>query len=288
MNLFSRNKPADVILLMPVNLPEETLPKNKIRMMYCDVNGKVYTTLMEKYVYKQVVDEVEEREAEDQFFATLGIEIGPGNFAPLIVNINQDESWALSHSLEHALRSGIIPDVLHKHLKTIIQTGEYAHRKTMAAESREAKPEQDELAIPDVFPYYLENDIEFAMPEYKPEHRFPLLVLRSVHSSKKGRKYLVLDSDGDLAIVKVPFKLIEKGEKQLEEWSSFTGKPACLIVNRTRQGYSVLYEIINGTQKKALDALILRFSEADYEKSLPAAVQKVLDIAQETCETNSE
>lgn len=268
---------------MPVNIPDEILPKSKIRVMYCDADGKVYTTLMESYIYKQILDEVEEREAENQYFATLGLAIGPGNYAPLIVNISQDESWALSHSLEHALRSGLIPNVLHGYLKNIIHTREYEHRTAITTEKQEKKPIPDSPQIPDIFPYYLEKDVEFAMPVYKPEHCFPLIVLHHVQSHKKEQKYLVLDGDGDMAIMRVPFKLIEKGEKKLEEWSFFTGKSACLIVNLDHQGYSFSYEIITAAQKKALDTLIQKFCNADYEKNgIPTAVQKVLKIARDT------
>ena len=62
-------------------------------------------------------------------------------------------------------------------------------------------------------PYYPEHDIEFSMPIYKAKHSYPLIVLKHLPSEELNpnnvQRLVILDSDGDLAIIKVPNELIE-------------------------------------------------------------------------------
>ena len=66
MGLFLKNKSNDVIFLIPVSTPDEKLPKGKIRMMYCDALGKVYTTLLDKTVYKLICEDIENFERKNR------------------------------------------------------------------------------------------------------------------------------------------------------------------------------------------------------------------------------
>ena len=59
INLFSDNKTRDVVFLIPVSTPDEKLPKGQIRMLYCDVSGKVYTTMLDNTVYKLIAEDIE-------------------------------------------------------------------------------------------------------------------------------------------------------------------------------------------------------------------------------------
>ena len=52
MRIFRRNQPKDVLFLMPIRLESEKLSKSKIRMLYCDADGKVYTSIMNRSVYE--------------------------------------------------------------------------------------------------------------------------------------------------------------------------------------------------------------------------------------------
>ena len=135
MKLFRGNSPNDVIFLEPVRKTGEKLPNGKMRMLCCDAEGKVYAAIINTTVYKLAMDGVAKMESNNKDYATLGLEIGPGNFLPLVVEIGPKEVWALEHILDHARRSGVIPDVLKKELRQIIKLGE-SGRKGKKAEKR--------------------------------------------------------------------------------------------------------------------------------------------------------
>ena len=129
MATLRRQKSIDVLFLMPVRLENEKLPKGKIRMLYCNATGKVYAQIMNRAVYELAEDSAKRMEHNHKPFATIGLEISPGRFVPTAVEIGTKEVWALEHILEHALKSGRLPDILKKYLKPIIKLGE-ASRET--------------------------------------------------------------------------------------------------------------------------------------------------------------
>jgi len=287
MALFSKNKLKDVIFLIPVNTPDEKLPRGKMRMLYCDAMGRVYTTLLDKTVYKLICEDIEKFEANNRCYATVGLEISTGTFAPVVVEISSDESWTLSHALEHALNTGLIPDVLLKNIAHIIKQGDIGHKKNGSNGNGNNRAEKSTIpGILDRLPYYLERDMEFSMPVYKAEHPYPLIILKSYSSggssSGNGQKLLVLDSDGDLAIVKIPFKILDKAEKRLRHWAEKNSRDACLIIYREEKGYSIDFVVISPAQKKALDVMVREYEETGSGRgSLTVAAQRVVSRAQE-------
>ena len=64
MRIFNRNRPNDVLFLMPVRLADEKLPKSKVRMLYCDADGKVYTLIINKPIYELARDRADVRQLE--------------------------------------------------------------------------------------------------------------------------------------------------------------------------------------------------------------------------------
>ncbi len=283
MKLFRSNSPNDVIFLEPVRKTGEKLPRGKMRMLYCDAEGKVYTAIINTTVYKLAMDSVAKMESDNKDYATLGLEIGPGNFLPLVVEIGPKEVWILGHVLNHARRSGVIPDVLKKELRQIIKLGE-AGRKEKKAEKIKNALAVTPAATPGVLnrlPYYLERDIEFSMPIYKAYHSYPLVVLNRLPPDEKSphdaQRLLILDSDGDLAVIKVPLKLMAESEKRLEEWAARTDIHACIIVDRGAKGLDINYLILSQAQKKALDTMAKRFEETGSgEQPVTIAAKKVL------------
>ncbi len=123
MRIFNKNKPKDVLFLMPVHLDGEKLTKSKIRMMYCDPAGKVYTTLISRSEYQAAREIADEMETSQKSFAIIAHETSKGGLLPIAVDINSEEEQALEYILEHALRSGKIPDILKKYIKPIIKRG---------------------------------------------------------------------------------------------------------------------------------------------------------------------
>jgi hypothetical protein len=123
MGIFKKNQPSDILFLMPVHLEGEKLPKSKIKMLYCDTAGKVYTAMMNRSVFQRARDIADGMENAQKSFAIIGRGTNRGDFIPVAVEINSEEEQALGYILEHALRSGILPDILKKYIKPIIKRG---------------------------------------------------------------------------------------------------------------------------------------------------------------------
>ena len=276
-----------MVFLIPVSAPDEKLPKGITRMLYCDVSGKVYTTLLDNTVYKLIADDIEKFEEKNRCYATVGLEIGPGNYAPVVVEISSDESWTLSHALEHALNTGMIPEVLQKNIAHVIKLGEKGIRKNDFKDKDDVNTEKTVMPnVLDRLPYYLERDMEFSMPVYKAEHRFPLIILKSYasggSSSGNSQKLLVLDSDGDLAIIKLPFKILDKAEKRLYNWATYNSREACLVIYHEDNRYTINYLVISPAQRKALDVMVREFEGTGSGRgSLSVAARRVVKRAQD-------
>ena len=288
MAIINRKAPRDVLFLMPVRLEDEKLPRGKIRMLYCDAAGKLYASLINRSVYENALDIADRMERRRKPFATLGLETAPGTFTPAAVEINDTEEWALEHILEHALKKGMLPDILKRHLKPIIKRGEL-NRETALSEHKKHRRRSYEGATPGVLdrlPYYHEHDIEFSLPIYKAEYSYPLIVLKRLQSNEpvpsNTTKLLILDSAGDLAITKVSSKLMYDLEKGLREYKIQNNRNVCAILLQGADGLAANYMVISQLQKKALDTITRYFEETGQGKHpLPAAARTVLNRARE-------
>jgi hypothetical protein len=286
MRFFRSGSPNDAILLEPVRKVGEKLPKDKMRMLCCDAEGKVYAAILSTKVYKLAIDSMAKMESNNKDYATIGLEIGPGNFLPLVVEIGPKEVLVLEYILEHARKSGVIPDVLKKELRQIIELGDSGRkgRKGKKAEKGKDARVATSQATPGVLtrlPYYSERDIEFSMPIYKASHNYPLIVLNRLPSDKRSssdaQRLLIMDSDGDLAVINAPSKLIGVSERRIEEWTAKTDMHACITIARGAKGLDINYIMISQQQKKALDTIARRFEEtAIGEQPVTAAAKKVL------------
>ncbi|MFC1987808.1 hypothetical protein ACFLVH_04615 [Chloroflexota bacterium] len=283
MGILQRNHPDDVLLLMPVRLGNEKLAKSKIRMLYCDTSGKVYASIITRSVYELAEDIAKRMERSHRPFATVGLEISSGKFIPTAVEIGPKEVWALEHILEHALRNGRLPDILKRYLKPIIKLGE-ANREAVLSEHRKRRRRVHLEAVPRVLgrlPYYSERDIEFSMPIYKAKHSYPLVVLKNIPSDKdtlkSPQRLLILDSDGDLAIIKVPYESIDNMGKGLAEQRRKNKRNVCAIILQNKKGMTIDYMLISQPQRKALDTITRYFEETGNGKQpIPAAAKAVL------------
>lgn len=123
MGILNKNQTKDILFLMPVHLDGEKPTKSKIRMMYCDSAGKVFTTLISHSVYQAAREIADEMESSQKSFAIIAQETSKGSLLPIAVEINGEEEQALEYILEHALRSGKVPDILKKYIKPIIKRG---------------------------------------------------------------------------------------------------------------------------------------------------------------------
>jgi hypothetical protein len=288
MGIFQRKQPNDVLFLMPVRLDNEKLPKRKIRMLYCDAAGKVYASVISRSVYELAQDSAAIMERSRKPFATLGLETRPGNFIPTTVEIGAREVWALEHILEHALKSGRLPDILKQYLKPIIKLGE-ASREAVLSEHKKRRRRVYLRATPRVLnrlTYYSENDIEFSMPIYKAEYSYPFIVLKHLPADEQTlynvRRLLILDSDGDLAVMKVPSKLVNRIERERKERYKKNGENECALISKYPKGLTIYYMTISQSQKKALDTITRYFEETGHGRQpVSAAARTVLARARD-------
>ena len=283
MRIFNRNRPNDVLFLMPVRLADEKLPKSKVRMLYCDADGKVYTLIINKPIYELARDRAERMVDSRKSFATLGLEIRLGKFVPATIEVSTKEAWALEHILEHALKSGRLPDILKKYIKPIIMAGK-ANREVVLSEYKKSRRRAHVEETPRVLnrlPYYPEHGIEYSMPIYKAEYSYPLIVLKRLllneDNIKNTQSLLILDSDGDLAVVKVPYELVENMEKGLTAQAKRDKRDMCAIIVRHAQDMVIDYLPVSQLQRKALETITKYFEETGNGKQpISTAVKTVL------------
>jgi len=288
MGILQRNRPNHVLFLMPVRLVNEKLPKGKTRMLYCDASGKVYASVINESVYELARDTAEKMERSQKSFAIVGLETSPVNYMPVPVEINTTEAWALELILDHALKNGRLPYILKKCIKPIIVRGE-ASCEAVLSETEMSPLQAGTEPTPQVLdrlPYYSEQDIEFSVPIYKAAYSYPLTVLKRLPSAEpalhNSERLLILDSDGDLAVVTVPYQLMDQSEKETKEHDKKKTMNECMIISKHQEGLAMDYMAISQAQRRALDTITRYFEEDRYGKqAISAAARAVLARARD-------
>jgi hypothetical protein len=285
MQIFNRSKPRDVLFLMPVRMKNEKPNGSKVRMLYCDARGKVYASPISRAVYEAACANTSEMRNRHRPFATVGIETSPGDFLPTVVEINERELWALEHISRHALKTGKLPDILKKHLRKIIMTGA-VRRNTVLSSFGSNKVKSGTYGTSKVLnrlPYYRERDMELSMPMYKAEYKYPLIILKFLpnkNGGKSQRNLLILDSDGDLAVIKVPTGLVSGVEKELAKKNGLNRYVYSVIYQQSRSR-KIDYMMVNKTQQKALNTIVKYYEETGRGKRVaPAAIRTIINIAE--------
>jgi hypothetical protein len=269
-------------------LVNEKLPKGKTRMLYCDDSGKVYASVINESVYELARDTAEKMERSQKSFAIVGLETSPVNFMPVPVEINATEVWALELILDHALKNGRLPYILKKCIKPIIVRGEASSEAVLSENEISPRPAGTE-PTPQVLnrlPYYSEQDIEFSVPIYKAAYSYPLIVLKQLSPAEpapsNSQRLLILDSDGDLAIVTVPYQLINTSGKEIKEDSKKKTVNECMIISKHQEGLAMDYMAISQAQKRALDTITRYFEEDRYgRQAISASARAVLARARD-------
>lgn len=284
MGIFNRNKPDDILLLQPVRFADEKIPRGRVRMLYCDASGKVYSSIIGRSVYERARDNAAIMSHRRKPFATIGLETDPGQFIPATIEIGTQEAWALEYILEHALKNGKLPDILKKFLKPMIRLNE-SERETVISEYRKRRRQTPAEPTPKVLerlPYYQEQDMEVSMPIYKAEYAYPLIVLKLLptdeHTPRSNRRLLILDSEGDMAIIKVPTGLVRKMELELTERSGKKRDNTSALISQNPDGYTLGYMPVGRQQRKSLDTLTRYFEETGSSKQHVSLVVKTVLI----------
>jgi len=288
MPLFRRNHSNDVLYLMPIRLGNEQLPENSIRMLYCDTRGLVNSAIIEKPVYRQARNGATKLKRARKNFATIGVEVAPGKIMPCTVEIEPEQVWALNNILEHAIKRRKIPDILKKYPREIIKLGE-TKREEFAQELEKAKHSAPVEPIPKVLyrlPYYQPDDIELSIPTYKARHSYPLIILTRLSSNEQTnqdmQRTLILDADGDLAIMRFPMELMDQAENVLQEFRTANRQDGCLVYSQHPDGLIMSHIALNRQQRKALDSIVQHFEKTGHgAQPVTSPVQSVIIRAKE-------
>ena len=283
MPLFRRSHFNDVLYLMPIRLGNEQLPENSIRMLYCDAKGLINSAIIEKPVYRRARNSASKLKRARKDFATLGVEVAPGKIVPCTVEIEPEQVWALNNILEHAIKRRKIPDILKKYPKEIIKLGE-TKRKEFEQDLEKARHSASVEPTPKVLyrlPYYQQDDIEVSIPTYKARHSYPLIILTHLipneQTAQDTQRVLILDADGDLAIIRFPLELMEQAERALEEYKTANRRDGCLVYSKHPDGFIMSNVALNKLQRKALDSIVQHFEKTGHgAQPVPAHIQSVM------------
>jgi hypothetical protein len=254
----------------------------------CDAEGHLFTQLIGKSTYQRISQEAQQMEMSQNNYATIYWDTGTSRFKPLLVNIEDKESWALERILEHAFRSAVIPDILSGYPEEIIGLGESKYQELLSGKTGEALKTWPTASpkVLDRIPYFREKDIEASVPIYKAENTFPLIILKRLLQTKDmpsgQQQLLILDGDGDLAVIALSSEQINRAERKRRRLQK-KGKEVYLICLRKADGIFVDVMEVSELQKHALDIVAQRFEESGKKKRpLSGAVKKVLNKARET------
>ena len=287
MQVFHHNRPNHSILLMPARLGNERLPKNKVRVLSCDADGRLFTQLLGRSVYDRVRRETRQMEMSQRNFATVYLNTDLNRFMPLFVETGVKEAWALDRILEHALKRGVVPDVLKVYPKEIIKLGEMRYKGLSMGETKRTinEPSGSSSRVLNRLPYYEKQDIEVSIPIYKADYSYPLIVLKRLPKGKNtapGRQNtLILDSAGDIGIIDLPLEQFNKAERRLKNLNR-KGKDGCLICLRKTGAISIDILEISEPQRQAIGTLTQLFEETRQgQQPLSGAIRNILFKAKE-------
>ena len=284
MVMSQRKQPGDVLFLQTVRYEHEKMPRNKIRMLYLDTKGNVYASLMSKSVYESAVRGLQN--GSQCPYATIGIKSSSGKFVPVIVEIREEEAWALERILEHTLSIGKVPDVLKKYIAPIIAYGSAIREKVISTSRKRGNknlfPETPEEL--ERLPYYREEDMGISMPLYKARYVPPLVVLKRLNS-KDGtpagnQRLLILDREGDMAVINVPTMLVRKMELELIQEENQGRKATRAILEPEGNSFTVNYLPVTREQQRSLEVLTRNYEQTgNARQHVTVAVKTVLSKA---------
>jgi hypothetical protein len=205
--------PNDVLFLQPVVPAGEKARRGKVRMLYCDAAGRVYTSRESGAVYELAKEMAKRMARNHKPFAVIGLETVPGRLLPVLVEINDKESHALERISEHAASRGRLPYPLKKYLRPVLTPVGVAFEAVVPTRRKHRRAMQIEVTSRalEKLPGYPEHEIRISLPIYKAAYRYPLVVLTVLPADETTLpgtvRLLALDGELDLVVVRVPGKL---------------------------------------------------------------------------------
>ena len=275
------------MFLLPVQIGDEVISDGRVRILCCTSKAELTTILIDGSTYDIVKSYIWEMENGNRKYAMVGVEVNPGNYLPVPVYIDSEHLTALENIAEHAVTRRVVPWVLRKYVKHIIALGNVGSRELpdniiigdhidMSATSYEMLAAINKKDVRDgIVP-------EGAVPVYKARYSFPAVILKKVQESADSglQRVLILDSDGDLAVSKVPARLLEAKERELDRASISENTQWCITYTQKGDGYIFSHLMLNRLQQQALETIVLRYEKTGSgERPLPPDACEILSRA---------
>jgi hypothetical protein len=282
-----KDSPHDVLFLQTVSRNGEKSRRGKARMLYCDAEGKVFTSRASKSVH-ELAKEIAGRTARNHRpFATIGLETIPGRLLPVVVEISEKESRVLERISEHAAGRGKLPEPLKQFLHRILTPAGAVFESVVPARRKHHHPGQLEITprILEKYPGYHEHEISITMPIYKAAYRYPLVVLKKLAINDvtvpETISLLALDGEGDLVVVQIPEKLsvrLENGSNNADR----NGRNVPVLLRRQYTGLVIRLMPITQHQKESLDTVTRYYTNTSSSKHpISLTAESVIEQARE-------
>lgn len=280
MGLLNRRNANNVLYLTPVQIGDEQLDEDKIRILCCDAKGNIGSVVIEASSYEVARSRVEELERDHKNCAVLGIETTPGNSTPFAFEISWGQVYAMERILEHALKTGKIPNILKDYAKDIIGLGSKRSKNSVNQHKR-ADHQAPVGVASEVLNTEYPQDVEGAIPIYKAAYYYPLVVLKRLAPNAQTppdmQRLLILDSEGDLAVIRVPLERIDKAEIAFKRWKKANKADGYLICSQHSNDLVINHMETSEFQSKALNVITRHFEETGHaKKPVSRDVQAVL------------
>ncbi len=284
MAMIKRRHSGDVLFLQTVKYEHEKLPRGKVRMLYLDARGNVFASIMSRSVYESAVRGIQSSSQHPR--AVIGLKSVSGNLTPVTVRISQEEAWALERILEHTLSIGQVPDILKKYIAPIINYGSHL-RDTVAPVTVTRRKQKQVPATPEALerlPYYREDNLDVSMPLYKARYAPPLVVLKRLKPDDNvpagKQRLLILDREGDMAVITVPTMLVRKMELEMIQEEKQGVRSVRAVLESEKDSFTVNYLPVTREQQRSLEVLTRNYEQTgDTRQHVSVAVKTVLSKA---------
>ncbi len=287
LNLLKRNSLNRLIFLLPVRIGDEILPEDKVRMLCCTEKADLVTTLISRSTFEIIKSFIRELEKESKKYAILGIEVHSQEYVPVPVYIDSEHLMALENIAEHAINRKIMPWVLKKYVTNIIALGDIKSKEII----------ENYILSDNIYSNLSSNEMlgglegigenhlsDAPIPIYKAQHHFPAVILKKLERTERNenelQRVLILDSDGDLVISKVPIYLLESEERELDTIISKGDLFGCITYTREKDSYIFNHVILNRLQQNALETILKQYEKTGSgERPIPLYAREVLSRA---------
>jgi len=285
--ILKRNSLNRLIFLLPVRISDEILPEDKVRMLCCTEKADLVTTLISRSTFEIIKSFIRELEKASKKYAILGIEVRPQEYVPVPVYIDSEHLMALENIAEHAINRKIMPLVVKKYVTKIIALGDIKSKEIIEnyilSDNIDSNLSSHELlgGLEGAGDNYLSDA---PIPIYKAQLHFPAVVLKKIEATAQNenglQRVLILDSDGDLVIGKVPIHLLESEERELDTIISKGDLFGCITYTREKDGYIFNHVILNRLQQNALETILQQYEKTGSgERPIPLYAREVLSRA---------